>query len=148
MNDAGSSMASVIVAMVLMGVCLPVLLANHTRGATAAWNANAEQQALAVAAWHTAAARVGGCAAVDDDGDHTNGYRTTAITQLAGQEFLPSDGFSVSCEIAGIEWPPDPLSPGAACSGGGCATVLTVTAGWERLNGTPRSLALSTLKPP
>lgn len=146
-------LVSVLIAMTLLGFCLPALIHLHMRATSMTWNAKAEQQAAAVAAWHTAQALNGGCTAVDADGDASNGYTTENIDTLAGQQLLPHDGFAVTCTTDKIhQWPP-PLTtapttrPAAPCtSGDPCA--LTVTTTWARLDNTGRSLPLSILVPP
>ena len=151
------NLPSVIVSMVLFAICLPVFLNNHSRAAATIWNAKAEQQAVAVSAWHAASRLQKGCPAnvdADNDGDFddpTDYWQMDGIDGLLpGDDFLPHEGFSVVCKIECAAWPPTPTP--APHSDPPCADsqaeVLTVTTTWEKLNGTERSFPLSILKPP
>lgn len=155
-------LTSVLIAMVLFGISLPAVIHLHMRATAMSWNARAEQQAVAVAAWHAAQARTGGC---DDlDADKTlDGYNAPTVTALAGQKLLPPDGFVVDCATEPTDWPP-PLTtttttpaattttapqPATLCKPEAeVACVLTVTTNWTRLDGTSRSLPLRVLTPP
>ena len=48
------NLPSVIVSLVLFAICLPTMLAGYSRAAATIWDAKAEQNAVAVAAWHAA----------------------------------------------------------------------------------------------
>ena len=137
-DDTGAMLAQVIVAMVLFGICVPVMLTAYARATSMAWNATAEQQAAAVAAWHAAEAADTGCS------------RTPAApvtTLLPGDDFLPVDGFFVTCAQTPTPWPPDPDPAAAACAAG-CGQVTVIEVSWWRLDGTDRSLELSTVTGP
>lgn len=139
--DSGSMLAQVIVAMVLFGLCVPAMLTAYARATAMAWNATAEQQAAAVAAWHAAEAAGTGCRHMPAD---------PVTTLLPGDRFLPHEGFAVTCTQTEAAWPPDPdpdPDPPAACkTGSSCVTVIEVA--WLRLDGTGRSLELSTVTEP
>lgn len=126
---------SVIVALVLFGVCVPMMLTAHARGAAAAWNAAAEQQAAAVAAWYTAAAAADGCPPPP----------IPPVERLLPDDarFLPHAGFTVTCTAHSVPWPPPPADPGRIQF-----RRVDVTVAWERLNGATRILPFTTLSPP
>ena len=146
-SDSGAMLAQVIVAMVLFAVCVPVMLTAYARATAMAWNATAEQQAAAVAAWYAAEAADTGCDEIP----------AALVTQLLpGDKFLPHEGFAVTCDDPKVAWPldpaPDPLGPApdpAACAPDSvCGQVTVIEVAWMRLDGTDRSLTLSTVTEP
>lgn len=152
-DESGSMLMSVLVAMVLFGISLPAVIHLHMRATAMSWNARAEQQAVAVAAWHAVEARTGGCDELDADSDADNGYNPPTVTALAGQKLLPPDGFVVACSSGKLAWPPPLTAPAAAAAAAAACTageacVLTVTTTWTRLDGTSRALPLRVLTPP
>ena len=80
------SLPSVVVSMVIFGICLTSMLQGFARGTAAMWNARVNQEATAVAAWHSAVAQQQGCSS----------YPQT-VTSLAGRDVLPHEGFTVRC---------------------------------------------------
>lgn len=146
-DDSGAMLAQIIVAMVLFGICLPVMATAYARATSMAWNATAEQQAAAVAAWYAADAAGTGCGRVPAD-------PVTAL--LPGDVFLPHAGFAVTCDDPKVAWPPDPAlgrdleAEAAACKApeSRCGQTTVIKVEWVRLDGTDRSLELSTVTGP
>lgn len=136
-DDSGAMLAQVIVAIVLFGMCVPVMLTAYARATSMAWNATAEQQAAAVAAWHAAAAATDGCS-----------RPAAEVTELLpGDTFVPHAGFAVTCAQTPVAWPPDPAA--TACAPGGvCGQATVIEVAWRRLDGTDRSLTLAQLAGP
>lgn len=133
------SLPSVIVSMVIYGFCLTEMLQGYTRATAAMWNARVQQEATAVAAWHSAVAQQQGCSSVPAEG--------LVVTELAGRGVLPHEGFTVLCEkdIA-MEWPPALTSGGTA--GAGEAHSFTITVEWNTRNEASRSYGQIVLQPP
>lgn len=148
-RDGGSSLPSVIVSMVIFGICFTAMLQGYARGTAAMWNARVNQEATAVAAWHSALVQQGGCVAVVPD--PTNDPKPK-VPALAGRNVLPNDGFRVTCDdTTGIPWPP-PLtgsaSPCVPAVDADCAAKLTVTVEWNTRSHAPRSYEQTVLQSP
>ena len=135
------NLPSVIVSLVLFAICLPTMLAGYSRATATIWDAKAEQQAVAVAAWHAVSRQQNGCderidvnpdedadgdrdfgndqdnRQVDgnNDGDYddpTDYWQVDGIKALVGgDKFLPHDGFSVSCAHSQKIAWPPPVTP-------------------------------------
>ena len=123
-NDEGSSLASVIVSIVLFGIVATSAGANYYRGTTAVYQARAHADAAGVLAWHVAEFR--------DDPATCNGTPKT-ITTLGPDKLIPPAGFTVTCQPeASMLWPPAP------CADSDCVLTeqqdiepLTVTVAWN-----------------
>ena len=138
-RDGGSSLPSVIVSMVIFGICFTAMLQGYARGTAAMWNARVNQEATAVAAWYSAVAQQQGCTSVPADG--------LVVTELAGRAVLPHEGFTVLCaEGSAMGWPPALTSDGTA----GTREVhsFTVTVEWNTHSHASRSYEQTVLQPP
>ena len=138
MNDTGNTLVSVVVSMVIFGMCFTAMLQGYTRATAATWNARVGQQAAAVAAWHTAEAQQNGCSA----------STVTGLKELGGHQLLPYDGFTVTCDdTRQIEWPP-PLIVHSPCDPDDvCVEVLAVTVEWVNRGQVLRSLRYAVIGP-
>ncbi len=140
-RDSGSSLPSVIVSMVIFGVCFTAMLTGYAQGTAAMWNGRVLQEATAVAAWHSAEAQQQGCQTP-----------TTTVPDLAGRKVLPHDGFRVACgDATGIKWPPPLTGSASQCDpavDADCAAKLTITVEWNTRSHASRSYVQTVLQPP
>ena len=99
-RDAGSTLASVIVAMMLFSIFGGVAIQNYVRGATAIYQAHAHADAAGVLAWHISEFR--------DDPSACNGTSQTVTELVPHEKLTPPDGFTVACQpqAAIPRWPP------------------------------------------
>ena len=133
-RDAGSTLASVIVAMVLFSIFGGVAIQNYVRGATATYQAHAHADAAGVLAWHISEFR--------DDPSACNGT-SQMVTELVPHEKLtPPDGYTVTCQPqASMLWPPAPCGD-LDCKLAKQTSIepLAVTVEWDA-RGAPRSMS-------
>ena len=133
-RDAGSTLASVIVAMVLFSIFGGVAIQNYVRGATATYQAHAHADAAGVLAWHISEFR--------DDPSACNGTSQTVTELVPHEKLTPPDGFTVACQPQpSMLWPPAPcVDPDCGLTKQASIEPLTVTVEWNT-RGAPRSMS-------
>ena len=137
-RDAGSTLASVIVAMVLFSIFGGVAIQNYVRGATAIYQAHAHADAAGVLAWHISELR-DGTASCDD-------FPKTVTGLVPHEKLTPPDGFTVACQPQpSMLWPPAPCvdpgdDPDCGLTKQASIEPLTVTVEWNT-RGAPRSMS-------
>lgn len=129
------SLTSVVVSMVLFGVCVTAMLQGYAQGTATVWNARVNQEATAVAAWHSTQWQQQGCPTSSAD----------PVMALAGRGVLPHEGFTVNCAKTALDWPPA-LVRGAPGTDSG--ETLTITVGWDNRSHVSRSYSQTVLQPP
>ena len=133
-RDAGSTLASVIVAMVLFSIFGGVAIQNYVRGATATYQAHAHADAAGVLAWHISEFR--------DDPSACDGTSQTVTELVPHEKLTPPEGFTVACQPqASLLWPPAPCGdPDCGLTKQASIEPLTVTVEWNT-RGAPRSMS-------
>ena len=133
-RDAGSTLASVIVAMVLFSIFGGLAIQNYVRGATATYQAHAHADAAGVLAWNVSEFR--------DDPVSCDGTSQTVTELVPHEKLTPPDGYTVTCQPqASMLWPPAPCGD-LDCELAKQTSIepLTVTVGWNT-RGAPRRMS-------
>ena len=131
------SLPSVVMSMVIFGICLTAMLQNYARGTAAMWNGRVNQEATAVAAWHSAQWQQQGCPTSPPP----------PVMTLAGRDVLPHEGFTVTCtKTADVDWPPALVNGGTPGTDNG--ESLTIAVEWSNRSHVSRSYEQVVLQPP
>ena len=106
-SDSGTTLASVLVAMMLFAFCVTAALKSYHRGTVAVYSARVEQEAVAVMAWYAAEAQAGPAPDPCEDLTTTppSTTTTTIVPNLAGYDFV-AEQFRAGWCTEPIRWPP------------------------------------------